>query len=538
MPASERWSSLIACSLSWLLPFVIFLRHHDYALLRTDVALAAGAIALAGLAFGVLLTFGSGWVRAVTAAIAITLFLDLQTDWIREAWLAAGAFALSLLACWWLRAGLGRGLAFLAGVMIVATLPMPPGDGWIREQHFEAGTEPDASLPPILHLVLDEQTATGAIPGTLDTDGRVRRIVESAYLDLDFRVFTHAFSRHFTTPPSISHLINLSSGGDSFAFYDRETQAVTQSAYFEALSRRGYQVRVLQTDYIDLCSAALEIRLERCLTYTLESIKALETSGLSLADRAQAIVGSFAQRSHWLQSWRKRYRHRARELAESGVDLPEWPLRAARLSAVSSFAVVPRLEAELASARPGTLVFAHLLLPHFPYAYDRACLLRPSPLDWRTYKDPALRPVRNTPHTRAQRYRLYLEQLECTNRLVTEMLARVLERPALRNAIVIVHGDHGSRISLATPNRLNAERLGPADFRDAFATHFALRSPGVDPALDPRSAAIDSILTAIVKDGRLPEGSDWIGSQQVYLTGERRDQVVQRAMQWQQTAND
>ncbi|MCP5045351.1 MAG: hypothetical protein GY944_30345, partial [bacterium] len=251
MPASERWSSLIACSLSWLLPFVIFLRHHDYALLRTDVALAAGAIALAGLAFGVLLTFGSGWVRAVTAAIAITLFLDLQTDWIREAWLAAGTFALSLLACWWLRAGLGRGLAFLAGVMIVATLPMPPGDGWIREQHFEAGTEPDASLPPILHLVLDEQTATGAIPGTLDTDGRVRRIVESAYLDLDFRVFTHAFSRHFTTPPSISHLVNLSSGGDSFAFYDRDTQAVTHSAYFEALSRRGYRVRVLQTDYID-----------------------------------------------------------------------------------------------------------------------------------------------------------------------------------------------------------------------------------------------------------------------------------------------
>lgn len=538
MPASERWSSLFACSLTWLVPFVIFLRHHDYPLLRADVGLAASAVVIAGLVFGALLAFGPAPVRALTGAFAIFVFLDLQTDWLRSTWAATGFLLLASPAAYALRAGIGRGMAFLSSVMIVATLPMPPGAGWIREQHFEPEGKVDTRLPPILHLVLDEQTATGAIPRAFDPEGRLRRIVESAYLDLGFHVFTRAFSHHFTTPPSISHLVNLSADDRSFTFYDSDTHAVTSSTYFEALSRRGYRVRVLQTDYLDFCSTGGGIRLESCLTYTLESIKPIEGSGLSLGDRARAILGSFGQLSHWAQSWRRRYREAAHQLAEHGTELPEWPLRAGRLSAVSTYAFLPRLEAELATAGPGIFVFAHVMLPHFPYAYDRTCRLRPSPLDWRTYKEPALRPVRNTPKTRALRYRLYLEQLECVNRRITGMIERLLERPALRDAIVIVHGDHGSRIGLTTPNRPNLERLLPEDLRDAFATHFAVRAPGIEPQLDDRSAAIESVLASIVERGRLPEGSGPIGLQRVFLTGERRDEVVQRPMPWEDEPDD
>ena len=532
MPACERWSSLFACSLVWLVPFVIFLRHHDYALWRADVALAAVAIAGVGLLFGLLLSLGPPWVRVAVAAFTISVFLDLQTSWIREAWRAGVVCGLAGLVLWPARALLGRGLAFLAVVMILTTLPLSPGDGWIHQQAFDLERKSDASLPPILHLVLDEHTALDAIPARFDPGGRLRRELARPYLDLGFRVYPRAFSRHFTTPPSLSHLVNLSADARSYTFYDPDSKAITRNAYFEAMSARGYHVQVLQTDYLDLCSTPGEIALTHCTTYTLESIKAIQTSGLGLGDRAQAIIGSFGQLSHWLQSWRRTYRKHARQQVASGVTLPEWPVRAGRLSTLSSRRMLPRVERAFAQAQPGTLVFAHLLIPHFPYAYDRNCQLRPSPLEWRTYKDPTLQPTRNSPTSRAERYPLYLEQLACTNRLVTEMLARVLSHTPLRDAVVIVHGDHGSRINLTTPNKMNVARLRPSDYGDAFATHFAIRAPRFGTGIEPTSIAIDRLLSLWVHEDRAPENPGEVGPQTVYLSGERPDEFVGRPMQW------
>jgi hypothetical protein len=112
------------------------------------------------------------------------------------------------------------------------------------------------------------------------------------------------------------------------------------------------------------------------------------------------------------------------------------------------------------------------------------------------------------------------------------MLRRLFAGGRLRDAIVIIHGDHGSRINLTTPNQANMHRMGPADYTDAFSTHFAYRSPSVPAELDRRSIALDEILAAILEHGAVPDGTGWIRSQNVFITGEHRDQVIHRPMRW------
>jgi hypothetical protein len=59
--------------------------------------------------------------------------------------------------------------------------------------------------------------------------------------------------------------------------------------------------------------------------------------------------------------------------------------------------------------------------------------------------------------------------------------------------VIVVHGDHGSKI------REHTEReLSRADYIDTFSTLFAARQPGLPPGYDRRVAAIPELLEEVV----------------------------------------
>jgi hypothetical protein len=532
MPIMERRASFVACALVLLVPFIIFVKHHDYSLLSAETWLAGGVVGAIGLVLGILLAVLPAAPRVLIAASSFVLFVDLQMDWIESEGQAALLLVGSAVPLWFVRARLGRGFSFVAAVMIATTIPLAPGDGFLREEVLDTGAPPSRALPPIIHLVLDEHIAADAIPMEFDPNGALAGKIIRTYVDLGFQVYTRAFSRHFTTAPSLSHLVNLSSGAESLEFYAPTTKALRANAYFSEMSKRGYRIDVLQTDYVNFCSSDDGANVERCVTYTLESPKAIEGTAIGTLPKARTIAGMYFQRSSLFKEWRKRYKAMARRSRAAGLDLPAWPLRAGRMSTVSSMALLPMLQSELASVQPGTLYFAHLLLPHYPYAFDRHCAMRPSPVEWLTYKDAALRPTRNNSESRAERYALYLEQLECTTSRIGGILQEVLATEALRDAIVIVHGDHGSRINVTTPNQANLHRMHDVDFTDAFATHFAVRMPSAKAGVDTRSIAIDELLSAVVRQGAIPDGTDWIASPDVVITGQGDAKTLRRPMVW------
>jgi hypothetical protein len=116
---------------------------------------------------------------------------------------------------------------------------------------------------------------------------------------------------------------------------------------------------------------------------------------------------------------------------------------------------------------PGpTFVFAHVIDPHFPYVFDRHC--RPAP--------------RPTYGSRRNRKQAYLEQLQCLNGMLLEVVMTLI-RSSPEPPIILLQGDHGTNTlgasdapsAAAVPDSAVAERLGafgayylPGDGAKAF----------------------------------------------------------------------
>jgi hypothetical protein len=114
------------------------------------------------------------------------------------------------------------------------------------------------------------------------------------------------------------------------------------------------------------------------------------------------------------------------------------------------------------TTRP-TFHFAHILAPHPPYTFRRDCTRQ------REVAPPPEGPWAQRP--------LYVEQLECVNRLVLELLDR-LSRPEGDAPIIILQADHGPASLLGGPRTGRWEAPTPAMLTERFGILNALQLPG------------------------------------------------------------
>jgi hypothetical protein len=125
----------------------------------------------------------------------------------------------------------------------------------------------------------------------------------------------------------------------------------------------------------------------------------------------------------------------------------------------------------------GTHVFAHFLVPHSPYVLLENCVVSGS-------VDAGYGLIRYPAGERAEKrrdfYDRYLTQVGCVQRKLDDFMNAIDKSDQYRDAVIIIHGDHGPRISsgdlLEDQNR--------QDFVDNYATFFAVRSPGVTAGID------------------------------------------------------
>jgi hypothetical protein len=164
-------------------------------------------------------------------------------------------------------------------------------------------------------------------------------------------------------------------------------------------------------------------------------------------------------------------------------------------------ALFETLALELSRAQSGMVLFAHLLLPHYPYIYDASCRPRP-PSEWLVRSDEVrvdvLGGFTNKPDGRAARYSMYIQQIACLQRKVA-LLIEAIPASMRDRAIVVIQGDHGSRISLTDPVTRSEDSLAPSDYVDHFSTLFAVRSPHLEAGYDLRSTSITCLLRTLVE---------------------------------------
>jgi hypothetical protein len=234
--------------------------------------------------------------------------------------------------------------------------------------------------------------------------------------------------------------------------------ALQRNAHFERLIDAGYALQVLQTSFVNLCQPSLSAE---CRTYDVWKLGTPGFGTLALGVRLDIIRFLLLSQS---EIWRDI--RRARALASTNLQL---------VSTLSAMDMLEDLKTRLRQARPGEAFVAHVPAPHSPYLYDANCRVRPT-RDWLDMDDPAAPSgVKNTAEGQRLRYARYIEQIRCVLRELDSTL-RALPDELAHDAILIVHGDHGSRI---TEHNLSDKVASPADYLDAYSTLFAIRAPNL-----------------------------------------------------------
>lgn len=133
-------------------------------------------------------------------------------------------------------------------------------------------------------------------------------------------------------------------------------------------------------------------------------------------------------------------------------------------------------------------VFAHLILPHEPFHFHADCTVR-QPIYW---------PLEITPREEERVRRAYVEQLECTNRLVLRLVDRLLDRSDTP-PVILLQSDHGyARFDLGQPLSLARSRADQvAERTDVFA---AYHLPGVDPDAVPEDLTAVNLFRLVLRE--------------------------------------
>ena len=189
-------------------------------------------------------------------------------------------------------------------------------------------------------------------------------------------------------------------------------------------------------------------------------------------------------------------------LLSQGVSAPVvnyeslWTKRRLEPLSVNAMAVMDELTASILRLTPGHMLFAHLLLPHYPYVFREDCSPRPIQESLDNMEEVPLE-LRTTEERRV-RFDQYLRQVQCLYVKLDEIFQKMQSSGVFENSIIIVHGDHGARLGLHFPKLKEQSHLTVADYKDGLSTLFAVRMPGKPDGYDSSLYAIDELLVEIL----------------------------------------
>ncbi len=508
-PGAEggSWIYLVLCPLIVIVPFVNFIKHHGYGYLAGEVLLILAVCVGVGVFLGLLL-FRNGLVsRPLMMAALIFLFADIQLGGSgimnQIVVLAAGGAAFAL---WRSVAHIAKIATAVFGAIFLSTVLLP-SDG-VAPETASAAPMPAGrvDLPPVLHIVLDEHAGPEGIPTVLESGAELKERLRSFYESHGFRLYGKAYSLFADTVPSLAHMANLlesSDPGQTGLFVpDGANFRLERNAYFERLQKAGYRLQVYQTGYLDFC-AGLDTAPALCRTTAINDLRAVRDSSLPRRQKASAIAKLFMERSSPYSGVRIVYGVVQNLARNNGIMLPFWAIEEFRVSSLPAMQVLEDLGSGVSNASAGDFFFAHVLLPHHPYALDSDCGIR-APGDW-LIRQSVFVPGRlglDSSLAFAQRlHGRYHEQITCLYTILEKIMDGINDSPLAERFIVILHGDHGSKIQTRYPLLDNADQLTSHEMIQNYSTLFAVRAPAIAPGESDERRAVQELFKTFVESG-------------------------------------
>ncbi|MDQ3482252.1 MAG: hypothetical protein M3448_02415 [Pseudomonadota bacterium] len=499
--ATRSWKDTLAPFVAALLvlaaSFGNFLSYHDYPFLRAEVAMVAVWFVPMAAVFAAAHLWSSNFGRALLDGLLVFLAIDLNSDYTLVAVGVAGAAALLRLS---------RNVSLLEPLLIIALVVLGSSLAGLTERKPAIATvagdrqQPVNDRPAILHLILDEHGGPGGA-----SDPIFKRKLVDFYTGHGFRLFERAYSRHFHTVNAIPDVLNFGHPGESKNV--SETLDIGRTTYLSALEKQGYRLNFYQSDFADFCRYH---RFSTCTSAWSPSMSFLKDRQVTVAEKARLLALKFTALSSGAVATANLLDLATRIPVLRPLDLPVLaPTQRAVSNTLGGLATLKRMTSDLKSAQPGNVYFAHVLAPHYPYLTKADCsLIRPS--DWG---------YRRSARSIASREAAYREQVACVTAHVDKLIRAFDASPAGKNGVIVIHGDHGSRITRIEPADWNREKIEASDLMAGYSTLFAVRAPGIEPGIDRTPYASPAILKRLAEsrfsslDGLKP------GPGRVYLDG-------------------
>jgi hypothetical protein len=458
--------------------FLNFLNYNAYPVTSAEALLVMGAMlaisAIIGLVGAGLGVFGQMIIPTLLVVVAVQVNFHVTTVALcAVAGVLLARFARQALILWF-------------GVVTIFQLWTAMTGAEHRQlvvdKTVELGSVADLA---VVHLVLDEHIGLEGIPDSAPGGPELREQLRTFYLERGFRIMAGAYSESLHTVNAIPRMLSLRSE-IPWKKRGRGGTIVEENPYFDSLQAMGLQIAVAQTDWVDYCGHPA---VKSCMTRIAgDMIDAGDQ--LTTADKAALLAYRFTALSSFAGSVLSVYDVAALVGRRGGVPLPIVQLaQRATTSTLNGMATFDWAIGQARSLEPGNAMFAHILLPHYPYSYDANCRVRPL-ADWLGRLSVA---------RWESRYAAYFDQIACTTRKVDEMLSAIRSSPAAGKTVIILHGDHGSRITHVDPTIENDGRFSDRDLVDGHAAFFAVLAPGIEPGYETGRYPLRLILTALVE---------------------------------------
>lgn len=467
-----------------LIPFIYFVKFNEVPVFHAEFFV----LLLTVLSISLIISFAlrrAGWLKLTVILSTLVLFsLSFLPEFQSGIPLKIAFFTLLILAIV-LREKTLSFFCVLSGVCCISTLLFSVGHQFNNVSISEKPAQSNPNLPPLIHIIFDEYMGVDAIPTGNKQGQQLQNELKTFFPTYGFRLFTQAYSRYSRTYDSIPNELNfIPKAQDSYYFPGGfSKQILTQNSDFQLLSKMGYKIRVYQPNYIDFCHAN-KANYSSCYTYPVFDLNVFYQLPFSWQQRYAYLLKTYLLSSFIYQNALYDYAYTIRPIATKiGIHLPAYPWDQNQLSTLTTLGALQQLKEDVITHKnDGSAFFAHILLPHSPYIYDQNCQIHSPPMDWLINYD--FGPQGNTAPRRALRYQLYEKQLQCLSKTLKMVFDTWQSNGVMSNSIIIVQGDHSSRLAITAPTIENKGLSNWQDFNDAYPALFAIKAPSCIAGID------------------------------------------------------
>lgn len=375
------------------------------------------------------------------------------------------------------------------------------------------------SRPPrhVIYLIVDEHIGLSGLPESIPECMCAGSAIQGVLGRNGFRVYPNAYSNYPSTVSSIPSLLNRKLLDKRGMFIDESSpdwqwgiHSFRENVLLDQFRRKDFRVHIYQHKAISFAPA---VNAGYELHQYSDMLGDLRQAPGPWLPRFQWIVGNYQQSDHVLQRVKGFFPFRFAPHTTGPLALGSGWNR--------------DLLADIIDEPDQALFFAHLMSPHFPYLYRRDGTVRDLQ-EWTSDRVDQ----RSNDAMYHDRYRRYCEQAQFLAEQLDRLFVGLQRRGLYDSSLVIVHGDHGSRIrrvlkgpsGSAVPTGSDPEAFDYAgappvrDLVDRFSALLAIKYPGARKAtIDTRKGSLLRFLSETLPvDGQSAPDS---ASDAVYLFG-------------------